>query len=233
MSIEKKKKQIKKDCLEDESVGSKYLYKLISTNTLDDMLRLLKKDKLFHNSKCIYGKDNFTYSEQLINIFDNFIFIFDRDFPVLGGLKLVILECLFKNCIPNFLLSKRYWGDNMNIPYFQNEIKKFVVDGFYKNIEELRESLPIKITNKYFRDYDLEDTKDLNELYDLMKSLVWSSSEFFNIHLIFLDYNKSLSNEPLSFKMKSAKYNFYLTQWEWLFKIYETKKEYVKKIIQI
>lgn len=233
MNFEEKKKQIKRDCLLDESINSLFIYKLLERNSLDKTIELLNEDKVNYKCKNIKGEKTATYSKHFIEIFNNFIFILDGDFPVLGPMKFVVLECLFKNYVPKFLLIKNSWDYNDYINIYYSSIKKFVVNGFYKNIRELKDYLDEKLAKIFLDNYDLNNDKQLDELYDLLKSIVWGCSKFSNIHLLFLDFNKSLIDEETNDEKINAKFNFYLRQWEWMLNQYEQKKYYIEEIQKI
>ena len=235
-TLNTKKEQIKIDSLKKGKITGAILYQLVDSGKLDELIKRLSTEKVIHNTKCLHGKSYFTYSEQFVSIFENFMCTFERDFISLGTHKTIVLENLFENSNPDFLLSKKYWGNNDYIDYYRKSIFKFITYGFYKNINLMYGDL-----NKQFKALEIEENIDLDKdnnlvgLYNQLILLSWASKNCFNRSLLFLDYEKYCNgiNKNVDDKIRNATLDFYLVQWEIMLEKYVNNRETILKMLII
>lgn len=184
----KSRKEDLKNLLLKESVGSYgRIYQLIQTGKLDKIIDKITDEKTDTKVSSIVEKGYLTGNEQFLDILSNFISFFDRSFPPIAY-KDYLLESIFENKdIPEFLLSKKYWGDNDNITYFTYHIKRYIVSNFRDILYQTKSELNSSIWN-YFGDklnIDLNDEKAVDRLFSKMQELCWTNVNCYSIIYMF------------------------------------------------
>lgn len=229
----------RKNKLKDVALNMQYcnnggmIYKLINEGVLDNAIKMLDDKSVDLKCSSIVKKGYLTANEQFVDMLNNFIHYLDFDFSVLGSRKVAIIEALFENSTPKFVLCKNYWGDNAYIPYFTFNIRKFIVQGFYENIKIL---FPVYkelfkengISNKL----NLKKEKDLEKIYYFLKDILWCNYDYFGNYFLFLNMKiydeKILINDS---KKQELTFNYYKQQWDTMISNYNKKILYYRKIM--
>lgn len=185
MNLNIKKDNLKKICMENDYGFGGLIYKLINDNSLDNTIKYLD-DKTVPRVRL----DDLTGEEQFIEILENFISYFIKEFSILGNhLPLCLNNCVDEKKI-KFLLSKKYWGNNENGDYYIYEIKKLIIENFYQKVKLLYNDSELK---KFFNKSGINDKMSLNnknhveKIYIFLKDLVWSSHGSYHCIYLFMD----------------------------------------------
>ena len=190
---ENNRKEDLKKLLLNVSVGSYgRIYQLIQTGKLDKIIEKITDEKTDTKVSSIVKKEYLTGNEQFLDILSNFISFFDRSFPPIAY-RDYLLESIFDTKdIPEFLLCKKYWGDNDNIPYFTFQIKRHIVSNFRDILYQTKSELNSYIW-KYFGDklnIDLNDEKAVDRLFSKMQELCWTNVNCYSIVYMFGNWSK-------------------------------------------
>lgn len=221
----------------DYSSNDALIYKFLVNSTLDKLIKKLEdgKTECIKSTICNYTRKGYlTSEEQFLDLVNNFIVTFKINFYFLGCHDTLILQIILeseKNS--DFLLSKNYWGNNDNIPYFKYNIKKYIITPFYDNLKSI-----VKISDnvEYFlkeknikiNKIDLKKEKDVNKLYELLRELsVCNPSAWCSLFLFrgLQDQIVEMKNEP-NIEYRSIKMlENYAIQYEIAIKNYYEKKD--------
>lgn len=243
MNKNKRKEDIKKLLLEESVSSYGRIYQLIQTGKLDKIIDKINDEKTETIVSSIVKKGYLTGNEQFLDIIANFICFFDRYFPTISH-RDYILECIFdSDYIPDFLLCKKYWGDNDNIPYFIYQIKRYVIYNFSLTIKKIgnhfNKNVLSLLNNKI--DIDLNDEEEVNKIFDLIQNICWTNINSYSLIFLFSNWNKSLlsleemmkkNNNDISRTVEVVSENF-ITHFEIVFDNYKKNKSilnYVKNM---
>lgn len=143
--------------------------------------------------------------------------------------------------INKFILCKNYWGDNEFIPYFVYNIRRLIITGFYKNIKKLENKSDdlkqlLKANNINLKTMKLKNKKDINILYHLLKLISICNANDFCLIYLFYDFNYSMNDLKETYNLDKNKSlviseKQYITQWEFIIKNYDKKKDAFSSII--
>lgn len=240
--FKKRKNKLMKLTLNSNLTNEATIYTLIKKGIIDHLIVKLNDIKTYTNSKSIVKKGYLTSEEQFLDILNNFISIYYQDFCYVGKYKELILENILRNDKKNmFFLCKHYWGDNEFIPYFNYNIKRFIIMGFYMNLKVLNkesEQIQTMLRQKRMKinNLCLSHTEDVNKLYNLLITIASCNSKEYCLMYLFDDITIAINEIENQYhygdiKSKSITINHYVMQWERLIENYYNKKDIIIKII--
>lgn len=231
--LEKRKKEILNLVLESEYNDTCMIYQLVSSGNLDNIICKIT-DELVYDNMSFYNKDFFTANEQFLNLLSNLISYFNDEFAIIGNYRKKILSFLFENQNPEFLLCKKYWGNNDHLNYFKIEIKKFIIYGFQKNIQKMYYPFKEEFNRAdIYYNMDLNDINEVNKIYKLLIDMSWCTYKEFGLPYLFYDFD-IYSNPNLEGKVSPVP-NFALLQhyklhWKYLLSVYDKKKNLIAEL---
>lgn len=221
-----KRKNLLKIAERNSDEISAFIYIHISSKSLDKLILNLGEQKVMTNSKAIHKKGYLTANEQFIDILWHFINRFYNEFWFIGANKNYIIKMLLDNEeITSLLYSKKYWGDNDNINYFQHQIRKAIVNNFIIILKKIDKSQLIKdflrSESINLNKISLNNYKDTNKLFNALKKLCCSSpNEYATLYL----FDNRIDN-----KVKDQ----YLIQIERLIENYCKRKKVVNILLKM
>lgn len=237
MNLKDRKNELQKIALDTFSNGGQ-MYRLIKEGYLDHIIAKINDKKTITNSKAIVKKGFLTGNEQFLDILAELLFYFETNFISLKR-KEWYLSCMLENNVPEFLLCKKYWGDNSFIPYFEYNMRKLFVENLYENIkfiyyeyEDFFKKLNISDT------MSLENIESVNNLYQFVVDLIWCNcqSNQYALNSVFSNHkyriNDLIKKTDKSFDEASQiiKTN-YSIHWDMLISKYNKNIDIVKKLI--
>lgn len=237
MIIKTRKKQLKKKIINNKNIQYNFLIiKLLEKKSLDNLITQITNTKVKLEITSLTKKNYLTANEQFLSLLNNFIYIFKENFYFLNTNIDYIIELLLQNeKHTKFLLSKRYIGDNNNLTYYSQNIKKLIVSGFYYNIRKLSKksdiiNLFIKEKKINTRKNLLNSQKGLDILYNSLLDLAICNAKTTNNSLLFESINHyiNLTNQKynnLNANNKEIIYDHYIKQWELMINNYNLKKD--------
>ena len=240
----KKEKKIKKIVFNgDFSSNDALIYNFLVNHTLDDVIKNITPEK----TKCIKNtisnctkKGYLTCYEQFLDILNNTIARIKHDFYFLGNNDYLVISFILENKKENdFLLSKKYWGDNNNMCYFMSSIKKYVVYNFYDNLCILSKNntkIKLFLENKKLDIYevDLSNDDDVDRLYELLRELALCNAKEWNILFLFSSIRDSINKieyEKNSDYVKLSVIENYIIQYTICIKNYNKKIKAIKLLL--
>ncbi len=182
-----RKRQLKKLALKKKDNGGR-IYQLINSNVLDKVIDLITDERTPTIVTSIVKKGYLTGNEQFIDMISNFIYYFDSKFPTVCHKELV-LEFILEGQIPEFLLCKKYWGDNNNMQYFIDSMNRTIVHNFYETLLFIDDKIMFKEFIKDLRDINLENKKDLESILHLTEVLLWTNIDKFSTLYLFQNFH--------------------------------------------
>ncbi len=185
-----RKEQLKKLALKKSDNGGR-IYQLINKNILDKAIELITDEKTPTIITSLVKKGYLTGNEQFIDMLNNFIYYFDSKFPTICH-KDLMLEFILENQVPEFLLCKKYWGDNNNMQYFINSMDKAIVNNFYETILFIDDRVLFKPFIKNLQSIDLDNNDDLESIMKFLKSLLWTNINNFSTLYLFQNFHLNL-----------------------------------------
>lgn len=237
MNLEKRKKELIEIAISKYTNGGT-IFKLINEGYLDHIISKINDEITLTNSKAIIKKGYLTGNEQFINVLSEMISYFSDIFCTIKH-KEIALEFILEQTIPNFLLCKKYWGDNSFISYYTKNMNILFVKNFYDNIKFIYYEY-----FDFFQSINIEDnlklnkTKDVNIILDFMIKLIWCNCERnqYSISYIFSNYKLYIIKLKNKYKNKIIHkyrlvYDDYVMHWNLLISEYEKNIEYIKKIL--
>ena len=214
----KKEKKIKKIVFNsDFSSNDTLIYKFLVNHTLDDVIKNITHEK----TKCIKNTISNCTKKGYLTCYEQFLDI-------------------LKNKKENeFLLSKKYWGDNNNICYFMSSIKRYVVYNFYDNLCILSKNntiIELFLKNMKLDIYkmDLSNDNDVGRLYELLRELALCNANEWNMLFLFSsirDSIKKIEYEENSDYIKVAIIENYIIQYTICIKNYNKKIKAIKLLL--
>ena len=234
MKNTKRKDDLLKLALKKQGNGGR-IYQLISSGKIDKIIEQITDDKTEAVKSSLIKKGYLTGNEQFIDMLSNFMYYFDMKFPTVDH-KDMMIQLILESQVPEFLLCKKYWGDNNNIPYFTYNIDRTIANNFFHNISFVYEP---KVFDKYGinpRKMKLDHKEDLEVIIKFLKELLWTNINEYSIVYLFDEFSvrekvvkKGCKNktqlEILQLLMDDYKMHF-----EFLLKDYEEKKDLLKFI---
>ena len=178
----KRKEELKKLALKKPENGGR-IYQLICSNKIDHIIDLITDEKTETIITSIVEKGYITGNEQFIDMLSNFMYYFDMVLPTVSHKDLMI-EMILETQTPEFLLCKKYWGDNNNIDYFKNSIEKTLVTNFYHNMSFVGNCPLFKKYGVTLPGMNLDNREDLDKVFKLMKDILWTNiGEYSTVYL--------------------------------------------------
>lgn len=205
---------------------SAFIYILISSKSIDKLILNLGDQKVTTNSKAIHKKGYLSANEQFIDILWHFINRFYNEFWFIGANKNYIIKMLLDNEeITSLLYSKKYWGDNDNINYYQYQIRRAIVNNFLIILKKIGKSQLIKDFLKSksinLNKISLNNYRNINKQFNVLKELCCGSpNEYATLYL----FDNRIDN-----KVKHQ----YLIQIERLIENYYKRKKVVNILLKI
>lgn len=207
------------------------------------LLKILppKKTKCIKNtiSNCT-KKGYLTCYEQFLDILNNTIARIKHNFYFLGNNDNLVISFILENKKENdFLLSKKYWGDNNNMCYFMSSIKRYVVYNFYDNLCILSKNntkIELFLKNKKLDIYemDLSNDDDVDRLYELLRELALCNANEWNMLFLFSSIRDSINKieyEENSDYVKLSIIENYIIQYTICIKNYNKKIKAIKLLL--
>ena len=185
-----RKEQLKKLALKKTDNGGR-IYQLINKNILDKAIDLITDKKTPTIVTSLVKKGYLTGNEQFIDMLNNFIYYFDSKFPTICH-KDLMLEFILENQTPEFLLCKKYWGDNDNMQYFINSMDKAIVNTFYETILFIDDKVLFRPFIKNLQNLDLDNKNDLESIMKFLKKLLWTNINDFSTLYLFQNFHLNL-----------------------------------------
>lgn len=234
-----KTEQLKQEIINNE-INYQYLYlimKYINNGSLNNLINNISNTKTKLKITSITKKNYLTANEQFLALVNNFIYHFKEQFYFLNNNCDYIIELLLQNeKYTDYLLCKKYIGDNENIDFFTFNIKRLIVHGFYINLKKLSKKSEIikklaKDNNINLKQNLINNKKEINKLYELLIKISICNAKELNNILLFENIkqytNKILENNNNT-NIKKSILNHYITNWENMIKNYYQKKEIIK-----
>lgn len=202
MKNKTRKEELKKLALKKKDNGGR-IYQLINKNVLDKVIDRITDEKTTTIVTSIVKKGYLTGNEQFIDMLNNFIYYFDSKFPTICH-KDLMLEFIFENQVPEFLLCKRYWGDNKNMQYFIDSMDKTIIHNFYETILFLDDKVMFKPFIKTIQSINLDNRDDLDSVLRFLKKLVWTNIDNFSALYLFKDFHLEVKRFQRENKEKNS-----------------------------
>ena len=231
--MKQKKEELKEEILNTTSKYDYLILKLINENKINELINNINNRKTKINVTSLYKKKYLTANEQFLYLLNNTIYYFKEQFYFLNNNIDLIITILLqnKNNTKN-LLCKKYIGKNSNIPFYDKNIKKLIINNYYNNLKTLsKESLIIK---NYRKEHNLLTEKEINTIYNNLLELSLCNATYLNNILLFENINNHINETTKVFKVKnidSQIKHHYLKEYEKMINNYYEKKEYINKII--
>lgn len=237
MNFNDRKEELKKLALDNYSNGGE-IYRLINEGYLDHIIDKITDDKTFTNSTAIVKKGYLTGNEQFLDLIAEVLYYFEKYFIIVQHKEQHIANIL-ENRVPNFLLCKKYWGDNNYIPYYKKNIIKLFVRNFYDNIKFMYDSY-----ETFFEDLNITTTmsinnpSDLDILLKLLEDIIWCNFENNQHSFDYLFSNYKFRIKEMKPQLKDTKFNAenivyrsYNMHWYILIEEYKKRIDTVKKFL--
>lgn len=228
MNIEKRKEELKVIALEHKLNGAQ-IYQLISEGNLDHIVNKINdKETKSKSDKNIYLSGN----EQFIDVLCSTFHYFEDNFSILPS-KILWFQKTFKNKIPKFLLSKKYYGDNKFIPYYEYNTRKLFVENMYLNIKFIYDEFnEFFVKNGITKNLLLKNKNDVNILFNFMKKMVWCNYDDFSLIYLFDNYKSYIKEYKNTSKdyLNSIHLHFAM-HWEKMIENFNNRIEYIKIIM--
>ena len=232
-SKHKKKKLIKrKKELYSLAIKSNTFYKnnlidMIKGNYLDNIINEINDIHTTDiNNSCLIKNGYLTGNEQFISLLTFLIIKTIENFNFIKINKTELLSHIFyNNNNYQFLLVKKYIGNNDNIPYFRYHIKRFIIDGFIENaIELIEESKIIKdffTKEKIKLSVEIKSIKKVEKILLLLQKVAYSNQDNPDVILLF----KNMDHLNLKTTDRFQLRNYYKHAWENIINTYVVQKK--------
>lgn len=238
-----KNKKRKEELLELSLKRTEYnggrMYGIIKSGDIDKIIDKINDEITPAMKSSFCRKGYLTANEQFLDVLSNFIYYVDSNLNPLTHKDLHIRNML-NYFVPEFLICKKYWGDNNFIPYFQHNMKYTMVFNMYENIKFIYDSFDVKMWNKLkiTKAMDLNNEDDLNILFRFLQIMVWSNADDFSVLYLFEHYAILLKSLPSKKRTKAGILEHigrihmqYVTQFEMLFRDYFKKRKLIEKLL--
>lgn len=195
-----------------QNIGN--IWQLFNDNYLDKFINKLNDETVIINSYLDKNKNYLTSEEQFLQILDNYITFFNNKFTFVI-LREIILKLIFINNNNEFLLCKKYIGDNNQINYFKQNYILFTIETFYKNCQKLYNFLEkdLNSININIDKININNNDDAKKILDILINLCIINKNSYDIIYLFKDIDNN-------HKMTNSIYDIYVVQWKNLIKNY-------------
>lgn len=176
---------IEKNCSDANSI----LYLLIKNNHLDNIIANINDKVSIPNVTSIVKKGYLTSEEQFVEVACHIIHRINMEFCFLSDRNLIIEFILnYKETLP-LLLTKKYVGNNRNIPYFTFYIKRACVSNFYNILKfidknELIDNF-LSINKINLKKCNIDSKKDVEKLFNILKIICLCNINSFHSFYLF------------------------------------------------
>lgn len=166
------------------------ILELLKRGSLNKLIIKLDDSLTIPDTTClpITKKGYLTSHEQFIMLLNNLIYKFKTDFYFINHMILNFIELiLFDNKYDNYLLCKKYIGNNNNIKYFISNYQKFISYYFYCNLKTLYKNS--KVIQKFMNEYQITKLNfDINHgiIFEILTGLVFLNTNNPNLYYLFL-----------------------------------------------
>lgn len=215
------------------------IYKFLKDGTLDKLINKINNRKTKCPTSNFAKKEYLTSEEQFLDVLNNFIIMFDKDFYFLGQYRTSILNIVLhfdENY--KFLLSKNYCRDNSFITYYEYSTKKYIITGFFNTIKLLYSKSYLlqkllsdeKINPKYL---NLKKKENVNKLYELLRKLALANANEYHLFYIFNDLKQAINKKDIknSNKKKESTIEKNIFHFEVIIYNYNKKKKFINMFL--
>ena len=232
MSLEERKEVMKQIALEEYNNGGQ-VYRIIDTGYIDHIIEKVTDKKTKPNVKSVVDRD-LTGEEQFVMLLSETLYYIENSISSLKHVEMNLVNML-EDKVPEYLLSKKYWGDNSNIPYFTYNIKKLMVENFYENIRYMYlDHAEMFKEEGITTDLDLENEEDVELIFQYLVKLVWCNYDHqFNIGNLFINHNlygKDIKNKTKE-ETEAIVHRYYDSQFDMLEDYYFSRINAVNNLL--
>lgn len=187
---ERKKKIIKLLNIDFNDVNI-LIYMLIKKNNLDNLISKLDDVNTPTNCTSIVKKGYLTSEEQFLSILYNFIHHINTDFWFMNNYRISFIKTILSNDeAENLLLTKKYFHDNNNIPYYKYHFHKTTILNFYNIIIKIPQT---KIIKCFLKKHNIDDinkininnAEDVEKIYKILKLICICNNDRFALLYLF------------------------------------------------
>lgn len=235
MNLEKRKKELMQVALEENFHGAD-IYRLIKDESLDHIIPMITNEITKTKYRSVVEKGYLTGDEQFVQLLTEFIHYFNSKLPpIIYDISQISL--LLENQVPEWMLCKKYWGDNENIDYFILNFNKTIVNHFYENILFVYDNFSeIFEKEDITKEMSLDNTTDVDIIFNFLKKLVWSNPNEFGIYFLFESSGQVLKEyteiNPEPEKMRKAVTEHIIIHWENLIDKFIERKNVVEEFLK-
>lgn len=239
MRNKERKEELLKLSLKRTEYNGGRMYGIIKSGDIDKVIDKITDENTPAMKSSFCKKGYLTANEQFLDVLSNFIYYVDSNLAPLTHKDLHIRNMLTYH-VPEFLLCKKYWGDNNFIPYFQHSMKYTMIFNMYENIKFVYDSFDAKMWKKLHitKEMDLNNDDDLNILFKFLQGMIWSNIDDYSVLYLFDHYGMMLKNFNIKHETKERTLEYigithkqYVTQFEMLFRDYFKKRKMIEKIL--
>lgn len=226
-----RKRNLNNIIMKSDYFNKNILIDLINDDCLNSVISQINNiPTIDTNNSCLVKNGFLTGEEQFISLltFLTIRIIENFNFLKIDKLKLVS-SIIYENKNYKFLLAKKYIGNNDNIPYYQKNIRKFIIDGFLENAYELiNES---KIINDFFLNEKIklsdkiQDTRKIQKIILLLQKLAYANKEESEVILLFKNMNHLKLSTTDKFQLRTN----YKHAWENIINNYKKNNNKMEK----
>ncbi len=196
-----RKEDLKKLALKRSDNGG-IIYQLLCSNKLDKIIDLITDERTPAIKSSFVKKGYLTGNEQFLDVLSNFLYYFDMKFPAITHKNLMI-QMILETQVPEFLLCKKYYGDNENMDYFRDGMDKAIVYNFYDNTIFIDDGKTFQQYKIIPHKMNLDDRKDLDIIIDLMRDLSWTNINSYSIGYLFYNFAVKEKSFRKTYKSKN------------------------------
>lgn len=187
----RRKKELYGLAIKSDTFYKKNLIDIISGNYINNIINEINDIPTIDiNNSCLIKKGFLTGNEQFISILTFLIIKTIENFNFIKINKTELMSHIFYNNDKyQFLLTKKYIGNNDNIPFYRYHIKRFIIDGFIKNAIELIDES--KIINDFFikekikLSVGIKSIKKVEKILLLLQKIAYSNQDNPDVILLF------------------------------------------------
>lgn len=237
-----KQEELKEEILNSNNIKYNYLIlKLLNENIINELTNKITNTKTKINVTSLQKKEYLTGNEQFLMLLSNTIYFFKEEFYFLNNNTDFIINILLqdkKNT--KYLLSKKYIGNNINMPFFTYSMKKLIVNNFYINLKIITNKS--NIIKKFIKDNKINAKKNLTKqkkeidiIYETLIKLSMCNAKFSNNTLLFENINNYTKKTESLYKNNNIKKmieNFYIKEYEIMINNYYNKIDIINSLIE-
>lgn len=237
MNNKLRKEQLKKLALKKGGNGGR-IYQLLNSNVLDNVIDLITDEKTPATVTSIIKNGYLTGNEQFLEVLDEFIYYFDSLFVTVEH-KDMMIQMILETQIPEFLLAKKYWGDNSFIPYYQFNINKTIIYNFYISLQRIYEHIDVNIlkNNHINKKMNLDSPSDVKTILKFMQLLAITNFHDYSIMYLFYNYDeffkqfKERYSKKDDHEIEEILIRNFVNHFDMLFDNFNKKKEFAEKLL--